>query len=528
MAISSPNRALATGTRNRTPNDVTPTSGMCTVCIDTCPGFCEIGKSAFRGPEVIYPEPFGKMTAGGQKDYPVDFHHLNITGTIAGTQDPRFERFTNVDLETRLGRDKGIKLRLPFVVAGVGSTRVAAEHFEGIGSGAGMAGTGIVIGENVCGMDSDSEFDSNDKVTHCPELQRRIDIFQKWRRDGYGFFCVQANDEDLRLGALDYAMNKLGADAVELKWGQGAKSIGGEVKITDLAKAQLLKKRGYVVIPDPDDPIAIESFKLGAFEGFERHTRIGTLSVDIDKTTEEFVSAVQGLRKNGAKYVFHKTGAYRPADLARALKFCSEAEVDVLTVDGAGGGTGMSPWRMMCEWGVPTVYLASLLHEYCDRLAKKNKYVPDIILAGGLTMEDHVYKAFALCSPYIKAVGMSRSTLCAAMVGRTQANRIREGKQAKNSEHYGKTLEEVFYYHHTVERELSNGNEIPYSGLGVYSYYQRIATGLRQLMAGSRRISLADITRTDIFALTRDAADVTGVPYVMDYDKEEASRILGA
>ncbi|HHT9135193.1 MAG TPA: FMN-binding glutamate synthase family protein, partial [Candidatus Avalokitesvara rifleensis] len=70
MAISLPNRALATGTRNRTPNDITPTSGMCTVCLDGCPGYCEVGKSSFRGPEVIYPVPFGKMTTAAQKDYP--------------------------------------------------------------------------------------------------------------------------------------------------------------------------------------------------------------------------------------------------------------------------------------------------------------------------------------------------------------------------------------------------------------------------------------------------------------------------
>lgn len=529
MAISLPNRALATGTRNRTPNDITPTSGMCTICLDGCPGYCEIGKSAFRGPETIYPVPFGKMTTAAQKDYPVDFHHFNLTGTIAGPADPRFEKFTNVNLEARLGRDKGIKMRLPILVTGLGSTNVAAEHFEGVGSGAAMCGTGVVIGENVCGMDTESKFDSNGKVTECPELQRRIRIFQEWRQDGYGFFCVQANPEDLRLGVLEYAMNKLGADAIELKWGQGAKSIGGEVKITSLEKAQLLKKRGYIVIPDPEDPVSIESFNKGSFEGFERHTRIGTVSDDVKKGIEDFVNTVEGLRKSGAKYIFLKTGAYRPADLARALKFCSEANIDVLTVDGAGGGTGMSPWRMMNEWGVPTVYLASLLYRYCERLAKKKKHVPDIVLAGGLTMEDQIYKAFALLHPYIKAVGMSRATICAAMVGKTQAELITAGNPPKNSEQYGKTVEEVFYYYHAAKKEFSgNGKVIPPSGLGVYSYYQRLATGLRQLMAGSRRFSLDEIKRTDIFALTREAADVTGIPYVMDYDKEEADKILSA
>ena len=39
------------------------------------------------------------------------------------------------------------------------------------------------------------------------------------------------------------------------------------------------------------------------------------------------------------------------------------SKLDMLTIDGSGGGTGMSPWRMMCEWGVPTFYLQAMTHE---------------------------------------------------------------------------------------------------------------------------------------------------------------------
>ena len=72
-------------------------------------------------------------------------------------------------------------------------------------------------------------------------------------------------------------------------------------------------------------------------------------------TWEGFDQRVKELRKAGAKYITLKTGAYRPADLARAIKFASKSKLDLLTVDGAGGGTGMSPWRMMWEWGMPAV-----------------------------------------------------------------------------------------------------------------------------------------------------------------------------
>jgi hypothetical protein len=37
-----------------------------------------------KGRETIYPQPYGKITAGGDKDYPVDYSHFNIQGTCVG------------------------------------------------------------------------------------------------------------------------------------------------------------------------------------------------------------------------------------------------------------------------------------------------------------------------------------------------------------------------------------------------------------------------------------------------------------
>jgi hypothetical protein len=67
-----------------------------------------------------------------------------------------------------------------------------------------------------------------------------------------------------------WMMNEWGMRQVELKWGQGAKNIGGEVKVRDLKKAQLLYERGYVVLPNPTDPHVIEAFERGSFKEFER------------------------------------------------------------------------------------------------------------------------------------------------------------------------------------------------------------------------------------------------------------------
>ena len=105
------------------------------------------------------------------------------------------------------------------------------DHFGALGTGAAICGSGIVIGENVAGMDDESTI-TNGVITDSPDLVGRFKSFKDHQKDGKGFIAIQANQEDWRLGVLPYCLEKLGADAVELKWGQGAKNIGGEVKLT--------------------------------------------------------------------------------------------------------------------------------------------------------------------------------------------------------------------------------------------------------------------------------------------------------
>jgi len=524
MTLTRYNATASTLTKNRTGGDWCPISGMCVTCVEGCIGMCEIGKSAYRGHEVINPQPFGIITTASQKDYPVDLSHFNIMGTAVGAvgveEDSDKAIFPNVDLETTLGQDKGIKLRLPIVIPGLGSTNIAVQNWEGLAIGAALTGTALTIGENVCGMDVDSKIE-NGKVIHSPELESRVKLYKEWQRDGYGAIVVQANVEDSRLSVLEYAIEKLGVDVVELKWGQGAKDIGGEVKIKNLNKAQLLKKRGYVVLPDPLDPDHIDEFNRGVFTEFERHSRVGMV------TEESFLETVGELRKAGAKYVSLKTGAYRPSDLARAVKFGSLARIDYLTVDAAGGGTGMSPWRMMNEWGVPGIELWSLLYKYCERLAEKGQYVPDILLAGGFVLEDQIFKGLALCAPYVKAIAMARAPLAAVMVAKTIGDAISSEQLPVYLQRFGKTREAIFVTAEELKREYGKDYEkIPTSAIGLYTYYERLAQGLRQLMAGSRKFALKHMTRDDLVALTRDAAEISGIPYVMEADREEAERIL--
>ncbi len=306
------------------------------------------------------------------------------------------------------------------------------------------------------------------------------------------------------------------------KWGQGAKDIGGEVKIRDLKTAQMLHERGYLVLPDPTDPDTIHAFEQGAFKEFERHSRVGMV------TEESFAQRVGELRGAGAKYVFLKTGAYRPADLARAVVFASRYGIDLLTVDGAGGGTGMSPWRMMNEWGVPPVYLHSLLYQYAKRLADRGEYVPSLAVNGGFVFEDQIFKGLALGAPFVKLVGMARAPIAAAMVGKTIGRTIDEQQVPVYIERFGNHKDEIFVTASNLRKELGNQEfeKIPTGALGLYTYYERLDQGLRQLMAGSRKFALEHLSRNDIAALTREAADVSGIQYIMDADQAEVGELL--
>ncbi len=525
MSLSKINSSSATLTKNRTEESITHTSGMCVTCVDGCIGMCEIGKSAYRGHEVIYPQPFGVITTAAEKQYPVDYSHFNIMGTATGAHgigaDSDKAIFPAVNLEVRIGNDGGLRFRYPWIISGIGSTNVAKNNWEGLAIGSALSGTGLTIGENVVGMDPETVF-KNGRIVDTADLKRRVKLYKDFQRDDYGAIIVQANVEDSRLRVHEYAIEKLGVECVELKWGQGAKDIGGEVKIKDLKKAQMLQERGYIVLPNPTDPNVIKAFQAGAFKEFERHSRVGMV------TEESFAETIEGLRKAGAKYIFLKTGAYRPADLARAIAFASKYKLDLLTVDAAGGGTGMSPWRMMNEWGVPPVELHSLAYQYAKKLSDKKRHLPAIAVNGGFSFEDQIFKGIAMGAPFVKMVGMARAPIAAAMVGKTIGLSIAAQQVPVYVERFGNSKDEIFVTASSLRQELGNETfeKVPTGALGLYTYYERLAQGLRQLMAGSRKFSLEHISRNDLAALTREAADISQISYVMDVDKDEIDRIL--
>ncbi len=527
MNLRKPNANSAIGTFNRS-RSVVPMSGLCTDCLDGCKGGCEVWLASFRGRETLYPGPFGETTAGADKNYPIDYSHVNICGYAMGARglpkgmkaDSDNAIFPNANTETSYGWTKKVKMKVPIFTGALGSTEIARKNWEHFAVGAAISGVTLVCGENVCGIDPKLELNKKGKIVKSPEMDRRIETYKRYN-EGYGEILVQMNVEDTGFGVAEYVLEKHGLDTIELKWGQGAKCIGGEIRVNDLKRAQELQKRGYVVTPDPSAPDMIRAFKERELIEFERHSRLGFIS------RKGFLDEVKRLRKLGFKRITLKTGAYCMDELAMAMRWGAEAKIDLLTIDGAPGGTGMSPWNMMNEWGVPTFYLQSLACEFAEKLRKRGIRVPDLAMAGGFSHEADIYKVLAMGAPHFKAICMGRALMIPGMVGKNIGDWLKENKLPKSVGKFGILPKEIFVtYEELREKYGREVKKLPLGAIGIYTFSQKIRVGLQQLMAGSRNFSLDQVGRKDVFTLTPEASEVSGLPYVMNAYRKEAEKIL--
>lgn len=537
----------ALGTANR--GDVAE-SGLCTLCRADCQGKCETFLSSMVGRKLLYPRDFGKITSGSRNTahIGVSYNSLRINGYNYGanglpsglTNSADDCIFPNVKIETEFGNEVKTKARVPFMTGALGSTFIAAKYWDSFSIGAALVGFPIVVGENVVGIDKEAVIE-NGRIKKAPELDRRIDTFLRYY-DGYGAIIVQMNVEDTRNGVAEYVIEKYGDKVIiELKWGQGAKCIGGEIQVANLDYALFLKNRGYVVDPDPASPEVQEAFKSGAIRSFARHSRLGYTDLSSpDQVKENFMQAVAYLRKIGYKRISLKTGSYGMEALAMSIKYASEAKLDLLTIDGSGGGTGMSPWNMMESWGVPSILLHAKAHEYATMLAAKGQKVVDIALGGGLAREDHIFKALALGAPFTKLICMGRSMMIPGFLGSNIEGVLRPENREKLNGNWDKLpatvsqvglkAEEIFAGYYDVQKKVGANamKDIPYGAIAIWTLADKLAAGLQQLMAGARKFTLNEITRGEIYAGNRETEMETGIPYITDVQDESAKKIINS
>jgi hypothetical protein len=501
-----------------------------------------------KGRKLLYPRDYGWTISGSANTchVGVSYNSLRINGYAYGakgmrdgmTSSPDDCIFPNVSIETEFGREIKTKSRMPIMTGALGSTFIAERYWDSFAIGAALVGLPIVIGENVVGVDRKSVIE-NARISSAPELDRRIETYLRYY-DGYGAIIVQMNVEDTRNGVAEYVIKKYGDKVIiELKWGQGAKDIGGEIQVTTLEYAQFLKDRGYLVDPDPSKPEVLEGYKTGSIKSFARHSRLGgTEFSTLEQIREEFMNSVEYLRKLGYKRISLKTGSYGMEALAMAIKFASDAGIDLLTIDGSGGGTGMSPWNMMDSWGVPSVLLHSKAYEYANILAAKGKRVVDMAFAGGFAREDQIFKAMALGAPFTKLVCMGRAMMIPGFLGSNIQGVLHPKSRQKINGHWeklpaavlenGTKAHEILAGYYDLQNKIGRDEmkNIPFGAIALWTLADKLGAGLQQLMAGARKFSLKEIQREDIFSANRETERETGIPFITDIQDEIAKKIL--
>lgn len=497
-----------TNTRLRDGDHVADMSGMCAVCTADCLGPCEIGLSALRGAEAIQPFAADRNQFASEKRYPVDFSHFNINGRVFGAdglpEDPSIAAYPNINISSTFGREHPVKTNAPFILPAMAKL-AWREYF----SGAALAGIPVVIGEDVVAKDPGLAV-AGHRVTSAPLIAEMVEAFRRYSR-GFGDIILQGNFDDEFHGVLDYAIEKLGIVSVELKFGQAAKGIQGMGFVPKIEDALRFKALGYLVLPDPTDPAVAEAHAKGCAPRFEK---IGKLPM---WRPEDLIRRAAELRKRGAKRICFKSGPFDPRDIAAILEIASEANIDLVTLDGAGGGTGHSPVKMMNEWGLPTVTLEAVAVKAASRLAAAGRTVPPIAMAGGFATEDQVFKGLALGAPHVDTIALGRAAMAAATVGRQVGESLKNGTVPREFARFGRTVEELFADLPLLKAEYGDeAAAFPTGAIGLYSYLDRVAVGLRQLMALNRKFALRRIGREDLIPLTDQAARETGLPTALE------------
>jgi len=500
------------------------------------------------GRKLLYPRDYGWITAGSSNvtHLGVAYDALRIQGYVYGSggQAPGLSNsaddciFPNVSVETEFGKEVKTKARVPVMTGALGSTFIAARYWDSFSIGAALVGFPIVVGENVVGIDKQAVI-KNGKIEKAPELDRRIETYLRYY-DGYGAIIVQMNVEDTRNGVAEYVIDKYGDKVIlELKWGQGAKDIGGEIQVEDLDYALFLKERGYVVDPDPTIPEVQEAFKRHAIKSFARHSRLGYTDLSgPDQVEAAFMDAVGHLRKLGYKRVTLKTGSYGMEALAMSIKYATKAKLDLLTIDGSGGGTGMSPWNMMEAWGVPSLFLHSKSYEYAKILADQGEDVVDLAFAGGLAREDHIFKALALGAPFTKLVCMGRSLMIPGYLGSNIEGALKPDKKLMVNGHWdslpasvtalGSYPEEIFAGYFDIQKMVGEAEmkKVPLGAVAVWTLADKLSAGLQQLLAGVRKFDVNLLSRDDLFSANRETERETGIPFITEVLDDKAKKVL--
>ncbi len=181
------------------------------------------------------------------------------------------------------------------------------------------------------------------------------------------------------------------ADMIEIRYGQGANAGCGTAIAGDSVNPEIAQDMGG---PQPQTN-AGEFYIPAGIPGVHTHDELKQLVKDLREISRGAPIALKMAAGNDLE-----------ADLALAVK----ADVDVVVLDGAQGGTFSSPAILVDDFGIPTLSALCRAIRFLRENGLRDRV--DLVIAGGIRTPGDVLKALALGAD---AVYIGTAALFAAM-----------------------------------------------------------------------------------------------------------------
>ncbi len=260
-----------------------------------------------------------------------------------------------------------------------------------------------------------------------------------------------------------------GADAVEIKIGQGAKGGQGGLlpkeKVTDeIAEVRKIEKNKDVHSP--------------------------AYHPDIENV-EELKKKVEWLREiTGGVPIIIKVAA---GDIENDLKLLVKANPDIIAIDGLEGGTGAAPEVMLDEVGLPTIAAVSKARKILDDLGVDQ----ELWIGGGLNKGGDFAKALSLgadavftATPLLVAMGCTYCRLC----------------------HFGKCPKGIA----TQDPELRKNLNVEEAAQKVSSYIKSCTEEIKMIAAAVGLNDIYKLNKDHLRALTLETAKITNTKFISE------------
>lgn len=258
------------------------------------------------------------------------------------------------------------------------------------------------------------------------------------------------------------------ADAIEIQLGQGAQAAAAMWTATRSINEKMRDVFGL-------EPGEIEM--------------VGTRFRGVD-TPKEFVRLVKELKAAHPVPVGVKVGV---SDyIEREIEIFLEAGVDFITIDGAEGGTHGGPPTLQDDVGLPTLHGISRADQHLRSLGVREGVT--LLASGQLSTPGRFLKAMALGAD---AVYIGTVAIIALL-----------------SEQMHKTLPGEPPYDlvmHSASARWNRSLDVDRGAEHLANYLKSAMVDISYVVQSLGKVSVAEVDRQDLVALSRDVAEITGV-----------------